>query len=112
MRVELEEEIHEFKTVEKRHQIENIVVSKKNRDQIIASLLDDSDEDITNTLDDLNSSNDTLNEADELENDSLDNLMNEFLLDDEISNWFYFNFIFNLIFIYFLRLSVHTLSRS
>ena len=112
LRVELEEEILEFSTVEKRNQTENIVVSKKNRDQILASLLDDSDEDITDTLDDLNASNDTLNDADELENDNVDSLMNEFLLDDEISNWFYFNFIFYLILIYFLRISVHTLSSS
>jgi hypothetical protein len=63
LRVELEVEIHEFNTVEKLNQIENIVVSKKNRDQILASLLDDSDKDITDTLDDLNASNDILNEA-------------------------------------------------
>jgi hypothetical protein len=40
---------------------------------MLACLLDDSDVDITDTLDDLNACNDTLNEADELKNNNLDN---------------------------------------
>ena len=71
---------------------ETNLISKppQRRDEILADLMDENIDDITDSTSEHNSSSDTLLDADDDQPpENLENLINEFLLEEEISNYFF-----------------------
>ena len=109
LREELENEIHEFNNVS-----DEMSCAKKplNATELLAELmLDDSLEEITDNTSDLDTSTDTLQDADETEKPSVESLIDEFLSEDQISNVI-FCLILILIFFHFNRVSLHAMSSA
>jgi hypothetical protein len=115
LRAELMHEIDVFNSVETTQEKSN-TTTKQSRDEVLANLLDDSLDDITDTISDHNTSSDTIKDADDdfLEIENLEILMNEFLLEDEISKFQTHFFLFNYLKLSFksrhMFLVLHTIS--